>query len=100
MVYTKLPTKKFAVPTPVGEYSPDWAVVIRKNEGLKLYFIAETKGTTKVDNLRGTERLKVLFGEKRFKDVGGAGYIIANKKDEFIKEAKRYDDDGSITHLP
>ncbi|MDD4583783.1 MAG: type III restriction endonuclease subunit R, partial [Eubacteriales bacterium] len=99
VVYTKLPTKKFTVPTPVGEYSPDWAVVIRKNEGLKLYFIAETKGTTKVKELRGIEGLKVQFGEKRFKDVGGAGYIISNKKEGFSKEALRYTDSEGKTQL-
>lgn len=89
VVYTKLPTKKFTVPTPVGEYTPDWAVVLNKNDTLRLYFIVETKGTTKVDNLRGTERLKVLFGKKRFEDVGGAGYIIANNHESFSKTASR-----------
>lgn len=99
VVYTKLPTKKFVVPTPVGEYTPDWAVVINKNDSLKLYFIVETKGTTKVKELRGTEGLKVLFGEKRFKDVGGAGYIIANKKEAFSKEALKHTDNEGVTHL-
>lgn len=99
VVYTKLPTKKFTVPTPVGEYTPDWAVVINKNDTLKLYFVVETKGTTKVKELRSTEQLKVLFGEKRFKDVGGAGYIIANKKDVFSKEALHYKDIDNKTQL-
>ena len=83
VIYTKLPTRKFIVPTPVGDYTPDWAVVINKNNTMKLYFIVENKGTTKVKELRGTEGLKVQFGEKRFKDVGGAGYIIANKRSIF-----------------
>jgi type III restriction enzyme len=90
VVYTKLPTKKFIVPTPVGEYTPDWAVVINKDGTNKLYFIIETKGTTIEEDLRGTERLKVLFGRKRFEDVGGAGYILANKHNDFIREVSIY----------
>lgn len=53
VVYTKLLTNKFVVPTPVGEYTPDWAVVINRNDTMKLYFIVETKGTTKIKELRG-----------------------------------------------
>lgn len=87
------------MPTPVGEYTPDWAVVINKNDTLKLYFIVETKGTTKVKELRGTEQLKVLFGEKRFKDVGGTGYIIANKHEGFSKEALLYADVDNKTQM-
>lgn len=99
VVYTKLPTRKFIVPTPVGEYTPDWAVVINKNDTLKLYFIVETKGTTKVEELRGTEQLKVRYGEKRFNHVGGAGYIIANKHEVFSKEALHFIDADGKTHL-
>lgn len=90
VVYTKLPTKKFVIPTPIGEYTPDWAVVFSKSGSQKLYFVVETKGTTKIEMLRKTERLKVLFGEKRFKDIGGVGYIIANKHEVFSKEAIKY----------
>ena len=79
VVYTKLPTKKFVVPTPVGEYTPDWAVVINQDHTMKLYFVIETKGTEIVDDLRNKEKLKVKFGQKRFDDVGGVGYIITNK---------------------
>lgn len=97
VVYTKLLTNKFVVPTPVGEYTPDWAVVINRNDTMKLYFIVETKGTTKIKELRGTEALKVQFGEKRFKDVGGAGYIIANKKELFSREAIHFTDVDNVT---
>ena len=99
VVYTKLPTKKFIVPTPVGEYTPDWAVVINKSDTMKLYFIVETKGTTTVKELRGTEQLKVLFGKKRFEDVGGAGYIIANKHEGFSEKTMHYTDINNKTQL-
>lgn len=99
VVYTKLPRKKFNVPTPLGKYCPDWAVVIKKNDTLKLYFVVETKGTTNSLELRGTEDYKVKFGLKRFANVGGAGYILTTKHSEFSTEAAKYTDDGSKTHL-
>ena len=97
VVYTKLPTRKFIVPTPVGEYTPDWAIVMNKNGTLKLYFIVETKGSIDEDHLRGTEALKIRFGRKRFEDVGGAGYILANKHEAFVHDASKYDDNGMET---
>jgi len=90
VVYTKLPTKKFVVPTPVGEYTPDWAVVFNKDNKMKLYFVVENKGTTKISELRGTEGLKVQYGKKRFDDVEGAGYIIAKDIEDFKSEVTRY----------
>lgn len=99
VVYTKLPTKKFTIPTPVGEYTPDWAVVINNDGIQKLYFVVETKGTLKEAGLRSLEILKIKFGEKRFKDVGGAGYILANKHVSFSKESLRYTDIDKKTQL-
>lgn len=63
--YFKLP-KKFKIPTPIGNYNPDWAVVIKKN-GEQVYFIAETKNTgdksiqdgVVVDKLKWEERFKI-----------------------------------------
>ncbi|HCT64745.1 MAG TPA: type III restriction endonuclease subunit R [Lachnospiraceae bacterium] len=86
IVYTKLPTKKFIVPTPLGDYTPDWAVVLDDNGEKKLYFVVETKGSTKEDDLRNTELLKIRFGEKRFLHVGGAGYVLASKHEDFKRE--------------
>ena len=44
-IYAKLP-RGFQIPTPVGNYAPDWAVAFREDSGLKhIFFIAETKGT-------------------------------------------------------
>jgi len=97
VVYTKLPTGKFVVPTPIGEYTPDWAIVLNENGTQKLYFIVETKSSKDEDDLRGTEALKIKFGRKRFEDVGGAGYILATKHDGFIREASKFEDDGNRT---
>ena len=43
-VYAKLP-KGFSIPTPVGNYSPDWAIAFNKGTVKHIFFIAETKGT-------------------------------------------------------
>ena len=43
VVYTKLP-RGFQIPTPVGNYAPDWAIAFQKGTVKHIYFIAETKG--------------------------------------------------------
>lgn len=50
-IYAKLP-KGFAIPTPVGHYSPDWAIVFHEGAVRHIYFVAETKGTMDSLNLR------------------------------------------------
>ena len=65
-VYAKLPGW-FEVPTPLGSYNPDWAVVIDTYVGPRLYFVAETKGSTVVEDLRGIEQAKIKCGEAHFR---------------------------------
>ena len=71
IVYTKLPDW-FKIPTPLGNYNPDWAVLVRpdlsKNEE-KLYFIVETKGSVFEEDRRETENLKINCGRKHFKVI-------------------------------
>ncbi|MEG1169070.1 MAG: hypothetical protein RSD92_03035, partial [Erysipelotrichaceae bacterium] len=52
--------------TPIGSYNPDWAVVLDTETGQKLYFVAETKGTENINDLKGTERKKIFCGRKHF----------------------------------
>ncbi|WP_386698310.1 DEAD/DEAH box helicase family protein [Lonepinella sp. MS14436] len=68
--YFKLP-ERFKIPTPLGNYNPDWAVVFKGQN--KIYFVAETKNTGKgiqagVDRskLRSTEDLKITYAEHNF----------------------------------
>lgn len=89
VVYTKLPTKKFVVPTPLGDYTPDWALVLNAEGTEKLYFVVETKGSVEADNLRNKELLKIRFGQKRFEDVGEVSYILADNYTTFSKEASK-----------
>lgn len=61
--FFKLP-RKFMIPTPLGTYNPDWAVVFEKDN--RIYFVAETKSTLDPAGLRGTEQLKIDCGEEHF----------------------------------
>jgi len=64
-VYAKLP-KGFAIPTPVGNYSPDWAIVFNEGTVKHIYFIAETKGSMDSLNLRPIEEAKISCAKKLF----------------------------------
>lgn len=66
-VYVKLP-RWFKVPTPVGEYNPDWAVLVQPEEDGRpvLYFVAETKSTLSGDKLRPNELRKIKCGAAHF----------------------------------
>lgn len=65
VVYAKLP-KGFAIPTPVGDYNPDWAVSFKEGTVKHIYFIAETKGSMSSMELRGTEKIKTECARKFF----------------------------------
>ena len=61
--FFKLP-RGFKIPTPIGNYVPDWAVVFENDS--KIYFVAETKGTLNKQFLRDVERMKIDCGTKHF----------------------------------
>ena len=67
-VYAKLPPW-FKVPTPLGTYNPDWAVVVQHDTEEKLYFVVETKGSTWWDDLRRLEAAKIKCGERHFEAI-------------------------------
>ena len=67
-VYAKLP-KGFAIPTPVGNYSPDWAIAFNEGAVKHIYFIAETKGTMESLNLRPIEQAKISCAKKLFNEI-------------------------------
>mgnify|MGYP000876770031 FL=1 len=66
--YVKLPGW-FTIPTPLGSYNPDWAVVFDGDE--RVYFVAETKGVNKINNshLSASERGKILAARQHFVEV-------------------------------
>src|SRR5690606_5767257 len=65
-LYAKLPGW-FTVPTPLGSYNPDWAVLIEKDGTERLYFVVETKSGLFADDLREIERAKIECGRAHFK---------------------------------
>ena len=67
-VYAKLP-KGFAIPTPVGNYSPDWAIAFNEGTVKHIYFIAETKGTMDSLSLKPIERAKIDCAKKLFNEL-------------------------------
>ncbi len=82
-LYAKLPGW-FKVPTPLGSYNPDWAVLVDTEEGERLYFVVETKGSVYTDDLRHKEGAKIACGRKHFEAIADvhenpAKYIVANK---------------------
>ncbi|WP_431202257.1 DEAD/DEAH box helicase family protein [Bradyrhizobium betae] len=75
-LYVKLPGW-FSVPTPIGGYTPDWAIVMETTEGQdRLYLVRETKGSTDPDQLRPDERRKIECGKKHFNDALGVNYDV------------------------
>lgn len=64
-LYAKLPAW-FKIPTPLGTYNPDWAVVIKQDGRDKLYFVLETKASIQADALRPHEKEQFECGRKHF----------------------------------
>lgn len=67
-VYAKLPSG-FKIPTPVGNYNPDWAIVLDNKDFKYVYFIAETKGSMNSTELRGVEKAKIECARKHFQAI-------------------------------
>lgn len=67
-VYAKLP-KGFQIPTPVGNYSPDWAIAFYAGTVKHIFFVAETKGTMETLQLKPIERAKIRCARKLFNEI-------------------------------
>lgn len=70
-VYAKLP-KGFHIPTPVGNYSPDWAIAFEEGKVKHVYFVAETKGSLSSMDLRAIEKAKIACAERLFAQMSTA----------------------------
>jgi type III restriction enzyme len=69
VVYAKLP-RGFLIPTPVGDYNPDWAISFKEGSVKHIYFVAETKGTMSSMKLREIENTKIECARKFFDEIG------------------------------
>ena len=67
-IYAKLP-RGFQIPTPMGNYAPDWAIVFHQDKVKHIFFVAETKGTLDSEELRGIEDGKISCAKKLFSSI-------------------------------
>jgi type III restriction enzyme len=86
-VYAKLPGW-FKVPTPLGTYNPDWAVLVERDGAERLYLVVETKSGLFADDLRDKERAKIECGKAHFAalEVGESPgrYVVARSVDDIL----------------
>jgi type III restriction enzyme len=86
-VYVKLPGW-FTIPTPLGSYNPDWAVLVEHDGTERLYLVVETKSSLFMDDLRNKERAKITCGRAHFEALGihevPARYRVAQSVDDII----------------
>ncbi|MCE4360859.1 type III restriction-modification system endonuclease [Xanthomonas hortorum] len=68
VVYAKLP-RGFLIPTPVGDYNPDWAISFKEGAVKHIYFVAETKGSMSSMDLREIEKSKIKCARKFFDEM-------------------------------
>lgn len=84
-VYAKLP-RSFKIPTPVGDYSPDWAIAFYEGKVKYIYFIAETKGSMETLQLKKVESAKISCAKKLFEKLndGVVHYDVADTYQHLI----------------
>lgn len=80
-VYAKLP-RGFQIPTPVGNYAPDWAIAFKKGSVKHIYFIAETKGSLSSMDLRPIEQAKIKCAKKLCNEMS-TNDVIYEQVDSF-----------------
>lgn len=88
VLYAKLPSW-FRVPTPLGPYNPDWAILFGQDGTECLYFVVETKSSLFTDDLRTKEDAKIKCGKAHFAALGvgeePAQYLVATSFDDVLK---------------
>lgn len=92
-LYVKLPNW-FKIPTPIGNYNPDWAILLDINGENKLYFVLETKSGKNSQlfdaPLRGSEKINIECGKRHFEALNtDVEFKTANEFDNFMQEAAR-----------
>ena len=89
-VYAKLPNG-FKIPTPVGNYNPDWAIVFDNPSFKYVYFIAETKGSMNSMELREVENAKIECARKHFECIsnGEVKYDVVDSYESLINTSVR-----------
>lgn len=84
-LYAKLPSW-FTIPTPLGRYNPDWAVLAQSEDEPRLYFVVESKGNMLVEALRGAELSKIACGKKHFAALSTDVEFLGAKSFDALEE--------------
>jgi len=88
VLYAKLPSW-FKVPTPLGPYNPDWAILFEQDGAQRLYFVVETKSSLFTDDLRSKEDAKIRCGRAHFAALESssdpARYHVATSLSDVLK---------------
>ncbi|MDN5935259.1 MAG: DEAD/DEAH box helicase family protein [Nitrosospira sp.] len=91
-LYAKLPGW-FRVPTPLGSYNPDWAVLVEEDGAQRLYFVVETKSSLFTDDFRDKEGAKIECGKAHFRALAigenPAKYVVARSVSDVLTEAAK-----------
>ncbi|MCH7354689.1 DEAD/DEAH box helicase family protein [Acinetobacter sp. NIPH 1958] len=77
IVYAKLPDR-FQIPTPFGNYNPDWAIAFDKDKVRQVYFVAETKGSMDDADLRDKEKRKIESAKKFFTTLNEENHLLGD----------------------
>ncbi len=90
MIYAKLP-RDFKIPTPLGSYNPDWAIVFDNKEFKYIYFIAETKGSMDTLEFRETEKRKIEYAKKHFEALkdDNIKYDVVDSYDSLLNKVMK-----------
>ena len=75
-LFMKLPAK-FKVPTPVGDYNPDWAIIRQEDGQDRIYMIRETKSTIEEVKRRPKENAKIEAAKKHFTAIGVPNFAVS-----------------------
>lgn len=83
-LFLKLPDW-YKIPTPLGNYNPDWAFVREEAAGRRLYLVRETKGGSDIEKLQWeTEGWKIRCGEAHFNAIV-VDYAFGHDPDKLIQ---------------
>ncbi|NMB20975.1 MAG: hypothetical protein GX979_08905 [Firmicutes bacterium] len=89
-IYVKLP-RGFYINTPVGKYSPDWALAFHDEKVKHIYFVAETKGDLSSLELRKVEDLKIRCAQEHFRAIssGSVRYEVVESYETLLSVVMR-----------
>ncbi len=95
LAWAKLPKPEFSIRTPLGGYTPDWAVAARSpHGGIDVYLVIETKSTTRQGGLRPDEKLRIEAAHKHFAALTSA---IGTTDDGVLPTTVRYHHVNSLS---